>query len=124
MIEADDIISGIGVTSITFKNGNIRYKMKNEKKGSRQVIFDPKHIRNTPMRNVVQCIRYLRQELNGIPISTCSFQLVCALVAKYLGTSKKDYILFHSAYSTTKKYPQRVYDLAHTVFFLAMELRF
>lgn len=123
-IETEEEISGIKVIRTEFsKSGNAYYKIKNEKKGSKPLNFDPRKIRNSSLRHIVQCIRFVRQELNGTKISQCSFQLICALTAKYLGTQKKDCIV-NSRYRITKKYSQKVYDLAHSVYFLGMELKF
>jgi hypothetical protein len=131
-VERRDAKSGSGVSS---------YKLKGEKRGSKPLGFDPQNIRNDAMRNEVQCIRYIRKELKGIKMSYCSFQLICALTAKYLGTYKKDVICSSlmrtkdgtyvkrngmnlKKYKVTRRYPQKVYDLAHAVYFLAMEFKF
>jgi hypothetical protein len=120
-------VSGIEVERTDSEIGISFYKVRGEKKGSKPLNFDPHKIRNSSMRNVVKAVRFIRHELSGIQVNQCSFQLICALTAKYLGTSKKDYILnitSNRAYCITKRYPQRVYDLAHTIFLLAGELKF
>ena len=106
-------------------------KVKGERKAPRPLNMDPKFIRNPQMRNIVQAIRLIREELknSGLSpkISFCSFQLICAFVSKYLGKPKKYYrnINSSSGLVTSKlMYPQCVYDLAKTIHFLAFEFFF
>jgi len=106
-------------------------KVKGERKAPRPLNIDPQFIKNPQMRNVVQAIRLIREELknSGLNprISFCSFQLICAFVSKYLGKPKKYYknINSSSGIVTSKlMYPQCVYDLAKTIRFLAFEFMF
>lgn len=105
--------------------------VKGEKKAPRPLKIDPKYIRNSQMRNVIQSIRYIKQELKKAGMSPqirlCSFQLICAFVSKYLGKPKRYYRNLNSSSGVvTSKlmYPQCVYDLAKAIHFLAFEFNF
>jgi len=119
----EETISGIPVQIEEYESGMTYIKMRKEKKGPRSPSIDYRKIRNASMRNVVGAISWIKKELGSTPISLCSFQVVCAFVAKYLGTYKKDYLI-NSRYCMTKKYPQRVYDLAKAVYILSHDFKF
>lgn len=119
----EDEVSGIKIERHTIlKSGHYYLTMIHEKKASKRPSDNPEKIRNAGTRNLVQCIRWLRVQLHGTGIKQCSYQLLLALVAKYLGTRKKNYIISNgSATRTTKMYPQRVYDLTKAIHFIAFE---
>ena len=122
-------VLGVQVEINSLGLGNF-LKVKGEKKGSRPLKIDPKHIRNSQMRNVVQCIRLIRYELKKAGMSPqinhCSFQLICAFVSNYLREPKMQYTVRvgYACARTKSSYPQRVYDLAKTIQFLAFEFNF
>ena len=110
---------------VILKSGHYYLTMIHEKKPARRPQVNPKLIRNTSVRNVVQCIRWLRSQ--QIPVKFCSYQLLLALVAQYLGTQKKpNKIMNHDdcSYRTVMMYDKKVYDLAKAIHFLAIEFAF
>jgi hypothetical protein len=104
-------------------NGNYYLTMPNEKKSSKKPnIADMNKIRNKSIQRTIRCAQYIKTQLHTTKVSKCSFQLILALVADYLGKTKQYSYMVDCSYRTTKlTYSKEVYNIAHAVIILALE---
>lgn len=107
-------------------SGHFMLKIPHEKTGSKSLnINDVSMIRTKSFIDVIHCTKYIRSQLGQTLICHCSFQVVLALCAECLHTPKKEVRKINNdgcTYRTSKMYDKRLYDIAHTVFALALIL--